>query len=110
MSRIAKETALPLRTAVPPLMIEQRTVEQRWWSGLSPMEEQAWRKGGCLTAPPEAVTGNWESRQAFVREPCCVPPKVTIEDRETAEQTHETIYMGIPTPLIIYTDGSGYQR
>lgn len=113
MARIAKETALRLRTgpqfAIPPLMLQQRTPQQRWY-GWSPAEEQAWRKGGCLMAPPDAVAGReWESRQAFVREPWRVPLKVTIEDREQATETHEQIYWESPTPLIIYTDGSGFE-
>lgn len=62
--------------------------------------------GRALDSCPRSC-GEWENHRAFVREPWREPPKVTIEDREAATETHERVYMEIPTPLLIYTDGSG---
>ncbi|KAJ5598905.1 reverse transcriptase [Penicillium lagena] len=115
MDRIAQETALRLRTgpmhAIPKAMLQQRPESQRKRGGWTPMEVQAWKKGGCLTAPPEAVAGEWESRKAFVRAPWQVPPAVFIDDRGIATQKHAEIYTKPPeeVPLIIYTDGSGIE-
>jgi ribonuclease HI len=113
MDRLVKDTALRLRTgpifAVPPTMLRCRPADDRDWSGWTPMEAQAWRKGGCLTALPEAVAGRWESRKAFVREPWRAPPEVIIEDRETAVTTHSKLTTETKGPLVIYTDGSGFE-
>ncbi|KAJ5256522.1 reverse transcriptase [Penicillium angulare] len=93
MDRIKKETAVRIRTgptfAIPKLMITERTPQQRFYG---------------------SVAGAWESRRAFVREPWRAPPKVSIEDRDAAEDTHlQAIAFENPAPLIIYTDGSGYE-
>jgi ribonuclease HI len=73
------------------------------------MEAQAWKKGGCLKAPPDTVEGRWENRKAFVREPWRAPPEVFIDNRETAVQRHKEITTLASRPLVIYTDGSGYE-
>jgi ribonuclease HI len=61
--------------------------------------------------PPDALAGEWESRKAFVRAPWQAPPKVFIDDRETAVKKHHDIHTKRPEeiPLIIYTDGSGIE-
>lgn len=73
------------------------------------MEAQAWKAGGCLTAPPDTLTRRWESRKAFVLAPWQAPPEVIIEDREAAVNNHNQILTKDPEerPLILYTDGSG---
>ncbi|KAJ6016472.1 zinc knuckle domain protein [Penicillium herquei] len=117
MNRIVKETALRLRTgprfAIPPSMKnKQRSTRQRLTGGWSPMEAQAWKKGGCLTAPPETLAGRWESRKAYIRAPWQAPPTVIIEDREKAVKSHDEIMakvLGYGLPLVFFTDGSGYQ-
>jgi hypothetical protein len=53
------------------------------------MEAQAWKTGGCLTAPPATLARNWESRKAFVQAPWQTPPEVVIQDRETAVKSHD---------------------
>ena len=61
MNRLVKETAVRLRTgpafAVPPTMLRRRPVDEREWSGWTPIEAQAWKTGGCLTAPRELWQG-----------------------------------------------------
>ena len=115
MNRLVKETALRLRTgpafAVPPTMLRGRPVDERDWAGWTPMEAQAWKKGGCLTAPPGTLARNWESRKAFVQAPWQAPPEVIIEDRETAIDRHNQILMrdSRERPAILYTDGSGIE-
>lgn len=118
MERMVNETAIRLRTgpayAVPPTVTNKRTMEQRRRSGYSPMEAIAWRAGGCLTAPlgvpPQEIV--WESRIAFVRSPWQAPPTVVIQDREVATSEHNKI-LALPEgqrPLVIYTDGSGFEK
>ncbi len=68
------------------------------------MEVQAWKRGGSLTAPPNTVAGRWESRKAYLRTPWQAPPKVTIQEREEAIKSHNTMTGDIQ----IYTDGSGH--
>ncbi|KAJ6168289.1 reverse transcriptase [Penicillium chrysogenum] len=115
MNRLVKETALRLRTgptfAVPPTMLRRRPVDERDWSGWTPMEAQAWKTGGCLAAPPDTLARTWESRKAFVQAPWQAPPEVIIEDRETAVKNHNLILTKDPRerPLILYTDGSGIE-
>ena len=113
MDRMAQETALRLRTgpmhAIPRAMLQQRPESQRKRGGWTPMEVQAWKKGGCLTTPPNAVANRWESRKAFVRAPWQAPPKVFIDDREAAVKKHSDLYIRQEIPLIIYTDGSGIE-
>ncbi|KAJ5110838.1 zinc knuckle domain protein [Penicillium argentinense] len=115
MNRLVKETALRLRTgpvfAVPPTMLRRRPVDERDWSGWTPMEAQAWKTGGCLTTPPGTLARDWESRKAFVQAPWQAPPDVFIEDREMAVKTHDHILSKDPSerPLILYTDGSGIE-
>ncbi|OQE71313.1 hypothetical protein PENNAL_c0107G01286, partial [Penicillium nalgiovense] len=115
MNRLVKETALRLRTgpdfAVPPTMARRRPADERDWAGWSPMEAQAWKTGGCLTAPPGTLARVWESRKAFVQAPWQAPPKVIIEDREVAVERHDQILMidSRERPLILYTDGSGIE-
>ncbi|KAJ6021670.1 reverse transcriptase [Penicillium herquei] len=60
INRIVKETALQLcmglSFAIPPSMKnKQRSIRQRLTKGWSPMEAQAWKKGGCLTALPKST-------------------------------------------------------
>ncbi|KAJ5227661.1 hypothetical protein N7489_008369 [Penicillium chrysogenum] len=90
-------------------MLRRRPVDERDWSGWSPMEAQAWKTDGCLTAPPGTLARNWESRKAFAQAPWRAPPEVTIEDRETAMNHHNKILLknSEQRPLILYTDGSG---
>ena len=92
MNRLVKETALRLRTgpafAVLPTILRRRPGDERDRSGWTPMEAQAWKKGGCLTAPPNTLVREWESRKAFVQEPWQALPEVTIEDRELALEHH----------------------
>lgn len=115
MNRLVKETAVRLRTgpafAVPPTMLRRRPVEERDWSGWTPMEAQAWKTGGCLTAPPGTLASCWESRKTFVQAPWQAPPEVIIEDRDTAVKSHDHILSKGPRerPLILYTDGSGIE-
>jgi ribonuclease HI len=115
MNRLVKETAVRLRTgpafAVPPTMLRRRPLDERDWSGWTPMEAQAWKTGGCLMAPPGTLSGNWESRKAFVQAPWQAPPEVTIEDRDIAVKSHDHILSKDPRerPLILYTDGSGIE-
>jgi hypothetical protein len=40
----------------PPTMLRRRPVDEREWSGWSPMEAQAWKTGGCLTTLSSMVT------------------------------------------------------
>ncbi|KAJ5117510.1 zinc knuckle domain protein [Penicillium atrosanguineum] len=115
MNRLVKETALRLRTgpafAVPPTMLRRRPNDERDWAGWTPMEAQAWKTGGCLTAPPGTLTRHWESRKAFVQAPWQAPPEVIIEDREVAVERHDRI-LAIDwreRPTILYTDGSGIE-
>jgi hypothetical protein len=72
------------------------------------MEAQAWKKGGCLKAPPESLAGVWENRKAFVREPWRAPPEGFIDNREIAVQKHKKITTLTARPLVVYTNGSGY--
>jgi hypothetical protein len=70
MNRLVKETAVRLRTgptlAVTPTMLRRRPLDDRGWSGWTPMEAQAWKTGGYLMAPPGTLARNWKSRKAFV--------------------------------------------
>lgn len=115
MNRLVKETALRLRTGpelgIPPTMVRRRPAHERDWTGWTPMEAQAWKMGGCLTALPGTLARDWESRKAFVLAPWQAPPEVIIEDRETAVAFHEQIVVKASNerPLIIYTDGSGIE-
>lgn len=115
MNRLVKETALRLRTGpelgIPPTMVRRRPAHERDWSGWTPMEAQAWKTGGCLTAPPGTLAGHWESRKAFVLAPWQAPPEVIIDDRKTAVEFHEHIVIKASEerPLIVYTDGSGIE-
>ncbi|KAJ5552062.1 reverse transcriptase [Penicillium frequentans] len=112
MERISAETALRIRTGpahgVPQLMIRQRSQQQRQRGGWSPMEAHAWQKGGCLTAPPDTLQGEWESRRAYVRAPWQAPPEVVILERDEAVKTHLEISKN-QGKLLIYTDGSGIE-
>ncbi|KAJ5330279.1 zinc knuckle domain protein [Penicillium atrosanguineum] len=115
MDRLVKETALRLRTgsafAVPPTMLRRQPNDERDWAGWTPMEAQAWKTGGCLTAPPGTLTRHWESRKAFVQAPWQAPPEVIIEDREVAVKRYDQI-LAIgwrERPVILYTDGSGIE-
>ena len=115
MNRLVKETALRLRTgpafAVPPTMLRRRARAERDWAGWTPMEAQAWKTGGCLTAPPGTLARDWESRKAFVQAPWQAPPEVIIEDRDIAVDRHNQILMrdSRERPVILYTDGSGIE-
>jgi ribonuclease HI len=74
------------------------------------MEAQAWKKGGCLTTLPSTLAGdNWECRKAFIQAPWTEPPRVYIDNRDTARTTHDRIWFQLDEPLRLYTDGSGYQ-
>jgi hypothetical protein len=92
MERICKETAIRIRTgprfARPIGISERRPAAQRRRGGWTPMEVQAWKKGGSLMTPPETVAGRWESRKAYLRAPWQAPPKVTIQEREEATKSH----------------------
>ncbi|OQD73321.1 hypothetical protein PENANT_c211G00669, partial [Penicillium antarcticum] len=115
MNRLVKEAALRLRTGpqlgIPPTIIRRRPAHERDWSGWTPMEAQAWKTGGCLTAPPETLARIWESRKAFVLAPWQAPPEVIIDDRKIAVEFHEHIVVKASEerPLIVYTDGSGIE-
>jgi hypothetical protein len=69
------------------------------------MEVQAWKKGGSLTAPPETVAGEWESRKAYLRPPWSILPQVSILDREAAIRKHKESTADIQ----MYADGSAYR-
>ncbi|KAJ5506147.1 hypothetical protein PEX1_013920 [Penicillium expansum] len=75
------------------------------------MEAQAWKTGGCLTASPETLAKNWESRKAFVLAPWQAPPEVIIEDRDVAVDRHNQILFKTSRdrPLILYTDRNGIE-
>ncbi|KAJ5766658.1 reverse transcriptase [Penicillium nucicola] len=115
MNRLVKETALRLRTGpelgIPSTMVRRRPMHEKDWSGWTPMEAQAWKTGGCLTALPHTLARQWENRKAFVLAPWQAPPEVNIEDRETAGAFHEQIVViaSNERPLIAYTDGSGIE-
>lgn len=114
MEQLTKETALRIRTgpthAMPTYLRVQRSEEETKLGGFTPMEVHAWKKGGCLEAPPNALHGNWESREAFVRAPWHAPPKVIIEEREEATRLHNVMLHKLTDkPLMLYTDGSGFQ-
>lgn len=82
MERLAKETALWIRTGpiytVPKTMLRRRSDEERQWNGWTLMEAQAWKKDGCLAAPPDSMAGTWENRRAFLQAPWRAPPKVFV--------------------------------
>lgn len=107
MDRLVKETALRLPTgpsvAVSPTMIRRRPADERSWAGWSPMEAQAWKTGGSLTTGPGTLARNLESREAFVLAPWQAPPKVSIEDRETAVAQHDRILSKSPEDLLLCT-------
>jgi ribonuclease HI len=114
MEQLVKETALRIRTgpthAMPTYLREQRSDEEIRLGGITPMEVHAWKKGGCLEAPPDALTGRWESREAFVRAPWHALPKVIIEEKEEATRLHNVMLHKLTDkPLMLYTDGSGFQ-
>jgi hypothetical protein len=115
MNRLVKETPLRLRTgpafAIPPTMLRRRPADERDWSGWTPMEAQAWKVDGCLTAPPGTLARQWESRKAFVQAPWQALPEVIIEDRESAVNNHDQILAkdSRERPVILYTDGSGIE-
>ncbi|KAJ5111866.1 zinc knuckle domain protein [Penicillium alfredii] len=115
VNRLVKEIALRLRTGpelgIPPTMVRRRPAHERAWTGWTPMEAQAWKMGGCLTALPDTLAINWESRKAFVLAPWQAPPEVIIQDREAAVAFHEQMVVKAPRerPLILYTDGSGIE-
>ena len=115
MNQLVKETALRLRTgpafAVPTTMLRRRPNDEIDWAGWTPMEAQAWKTGGCLTAPPGTLARHWESRKAFIQAPWQAPPEVIIEDREIAVERHNQILTkdSRERPLILYTDGSGIE-
>lgn len=110
-----KATALRLRTgpafAVPPMMLQHRPRDERDWARWTPTEAQAWKPGGCLTAPPVTLAREWESRRAFIQAPWQAPPEVIIDDTEVAVERHNQILTEDPRkrPLILYTDGSGIE-
>jgi hypothetical protein len=57
------------------------------------------------------LAGHWESRKAFVQALWQAPPKVIIEDRDTAVKIHDyTLSKDLrETPLTLYTDGRGIE-
>lgn len=78
--------------------------------GWTLLEVQARKRDGCLLAPPGSLAGAWESRCAFIRAPWQVPPEVVINERERAREVHDKItQQQQQAPLVVYTDGSGYQ-
>ncbi|QQK45660.1 Reverse transcriptase, putative [Penicillium digitatum] len=90
-------------------MLRERSKTQRQRGGWTPMEAQSWKKGGCLTAIPDALPREWESRKAYIQAPWSKPPKVHIEEREQARNTYDSIERQLRAPVRLYTDGSGYQ-
>lgn len=113
MERLAAETAIRIRTgpehAIPEGLRRKRPISETKLGGQTPLEIQAWTKNGCLVAPPGSVAGHWESRWAFTRAPWHKPPEVFIEEREQATATHNATIQKDDKPLVVYTDGSGYQ-
>ncbi|KAG0160617.1 hypothetical protein PDIDSM_8147 [Penicillium digitatum] len=77
--------------------------------GYTPMEAQTWKKGGCLTTPLGPLASTWESRKAYIQAPWTKPPRVYIEERERAINTHKRTTEQLYAPARLYTDGSGYQ-
>ncbi|RAO74375.1 uncharacterized protein BHQ10_010387 [Talaromyces amestolkiae] len=112
LDQLAKITAIQIRTGptlgIPSGMLTKRTDEELTLGGYTPMEAHAWKKGGCLTAPPRTLAGRWESRDAYVQEPWREPPRVIINEREVAISVHNSIHTH-NAHTMIYTDGSGYQ-
>jgi ribonuclease HI len=120
LDKLVKETALRIRTgprmAVPNTMLIKRPDNQLVLGGFTPMEVHAWKKGGCLLAPPNTLAGRWESREAYIQEPWHTPPRVVIhESREEAIEAHDKLASQLAkhpnnnnSPIMIYTDGSGY--
>jgi Ribonuclease HI len=112
LDRLVQLTAIRIRTgpryAVPKTMLQERNHTQRQKGGWTPMEAQSWKKDGCLRTPG-TVEGDWESRKAYIQAPWSEPPRVYIEDRETARTAHDRIWLQLEEPLRFYTDGSGYQ-
>ncbi|EKV14892.1 Reverse transcriptase, putative [Penicillium digitatum PHI26] len=113
LDRLVRLAAIRIRTgpayAIPKTMLRERSKTQRQRGGWTPMEAQSWKKGGCLTAIPDALPREWESRKAYIQAPWSKPPKVHIEEREQARNTYDSIERQLRAPVRLYTDGSGYQ-
>jgi ribonuclease HI len=112
LEQLTKMTAIRIRTGpahgIPSGMLTKRTDEELTLGGYTPMEAHAWKTGGCLTAPPRTLAGQWESREAYVQAPWHEPPKIIIDEREKAISAHNSILKD-NTHTMVYTDGSGYQ-
>ncbi|KUL82020.1 hypothetical protein ZTR_11386 [Talaromyces verruculosus] len=113
LNQLTKITTIQIHTGpshgIPSGMLVKRTNEELTLSGYTPMEAHAWKTGGCLTAPPGTLAGQWESRDAYVQAPWHEPPKVVINKREKAISVHNSI-LKANTHTMVYTDGSSYQR
>ncbi|KOS36290.1 hypothetical protein ACN38_g12979, partial [Penicillium nordicum] len=133
MQQIIEETAIRIQTGAKWAQPECLTARQARRSqdakrgGLSPLE--ALQKKGQVLERQLGVT--WESRTAFVLAPWEPRIRCVIEDAETAIKSHDAIqskatYAEVeaamaeiephlssapaPSPLIFFTDGSGYEE
>ncbi|QQK42055.1 reverse transcriptase [Penicillium digitatum] len=113
LDRLVQLAAIRIRTgpayAVPKTMLVERGHMQKQRGGYTPMEAQTWKKGGCLTTPLGPLASTWESRKAYIQAPWTKPPRVYIEERERAINTHKRTTEQLYAPARLYTDGSGYQ-
>ena len=112
LDQLVKITAIRIRTGpihgIPEGMLTRRTDHQLTLGGYTPMEAHAWKKDGCLRAPPGTLAGKWESREAYVQAPWRELPRIVIDEREKAVSVHDSV-LKENTRVSIYTDGSGYQ-
>ncbi|EEA25056.1 reverse transcriptase, putative [Talaromyces marneffei ATCC 18224] len=112
LDQLTKATAIRIRTGpahgIPNGILIRRTDDELALGGYTPMEAHAWKTGGCLTAPPGTLAGEWESRDAYVQTPWREPPNVVINEREVAVSVHNRTVKE-NSRVLIYTDGSGYQ-
>ncbi|EED15965.1 hypothetical protein TSTA_010810 [Talaromyces stipitatus ATCC 10500] len=65
LDQLTKAVAIWIRTgpafAIPDGLVNRRTSDELKLGGYTPMEAHAWKKGGCLLAPPGTLAGKWES-------------------------------------------------
>jgi Reverse transcriptase (RNA-dependent DNA polymerase) len=84
MEQLSQETAIRIRTgpshATPNGLLIKRSDHELKLGGHTPMEVHAWKKGGCLLAPPDTLPGRWESRRAYIWEPWRAETSRTFEN------------------------------
>jgi hypothetical protein len=93
---------------IPNGLLNRRTDDELTLGGYTLMEAHAWKKDGCLRAPPGTLAGEWESCEAYVQPPWREPLPIVIDTREVAVSVHDCMYKE-NSWVLVYTDGSGYQ-